>query len=148
MENVDGSMPVRIVAVDPPFRDQHGVMFGLQAKDGDVDAVPATATAIFETRLTVVGVHDGPPDFKGPHVHGKKGDRFIYLTWGADDGVQPFVMFARAKLKLADIPGEVLAKAGTTEGVILECRLEATNAKSQPASGTIKPPAFAWSIHD
>ena len=109
--------------------------------------MPATATAIFETELTVTVPGDGPIDFKGPHVHGKKSDMFIYLSWGTNDGDQPFVMFARAKLKLANIPSEVLTKAGSTKGVVLECRLGATNAKGQPASGTIKPPALAWSMH-
>lgn len=148
MEHVDGSIAVRVVAVDPPFQDQHGLMFGLQEKGGDVDAVPATATATFETRVTVVGLGEGSTDFKGPHVHGKKGDRFLYVSWGADDGVQPFVMFARAKLKLADIPSEVLDKAGTTKGVVLRCRFQATNTKGQPASGSIRPPAVAWSVHN
>ncbi len=147
MGNADGSLTIRVVAVDPPFQNQHGVMFGLQAKGGDVDAMPATATAIFETELTVAGTGDGPMDFKGPHVHGKKSDRFIYLSWGTNDGDQPFVMFARAKLKLADIPSEDLTKAGSTSGAVLECRLDATNDKGQPASGTIKPPALAWSMH-
>jgi hypothetical protein len=42
-------------------------------------------------------------DFRGPAVHGRKGERFIYLTWGTmTDG--SFAMFRRAKLMLADLP--------------------------------------------
>lgn len=36
-------------------------------------------------------------------MQGRKGDRFIYLTWGTyTDGT--FTMFRRAKLMLADLP--------------------------------------------
>jgi hypothetical protein len=42
-------------------------------------------------------------DLRGPAVHGRKGERFIYLTWGTmTDG--SFAMFRRAKLMLADLP--------------------------------------------
>lgn len=45
-------------------------------------------------------------DFRGRAVHGRKGQRFIYLTWGTTtDG--PFNMFRRAKLMLADLPVDV-----------------------------------------
>ena len=142
--DADRSIAVRIVAVDPPFQDGHGVLFGLQGKGGDVDPVPATSTTTFETTLELV-VADDHHDFRGPHVVGRKGDRFIYLSWGLGDGVEPFVMFARAKLKLADIPAEVLSQVRNGEGT-LDCSLEATNTKGQPASGTIKPPAVGWSV--
>jgi Family of unknown function (DUF5990) len=42
-------------------------------------------------------------DFRGQAVHGRKGGRFIYLTWGTiTEG--SFTMFRRAKLMLADLP--------------------------------------------
>ncbi len=42
-------------------------------------------------------------DFRGSAVQGKKGDRFVYLTWGTLEG-GTFTMFRRAKLMLADLP--------------------------------------------
>ncbi len=52
-------------------------------------------------------------------------------------------MFARAKIKLVHIPTELLEAAEEHhEGLI--CDLQATNAKGQPASGTIKPPHLMW----
>lgn len=42
-------------------------------------------------------------DFRGPAVQGRKGSRFIYLTWGTcSEGT--FSMFRRAKLMLDDLP--------------------------------------------
>jgi hypothetical protein len=42
----------------------------------------------------------GRPDFRGLAVHGKRGDRFIYLTWGNVGPENVFEMFRRAKLML------------------------------------------------
>ena len=53
---------------------------------------------------TEVVVVDG--DFRGPAVQGRKGDRFVYLTWGTLVG-GTFTMFRRAKLMLADLPSDV-----------------------------------------
>jgi hypothetical protein len=136
---------VRVVAIDPPFEPGHEIMFGLQDKKGDVEAEPACRTTEFDTEIELI---DGPRaggglDFRGRHVHGKKGDRFLYVSWGAGDRAQPLAMFARAKIKLADIPTDLLDDASSGE-TSLECRLEATNAKGEPASGTIKPPAVSW----
>lgn len=133
---------VRLTAIDPPFQTEHQVVFGLQDKQGAVDAVDATRTTTFETGIELVGHGDADLDFRGVHVHGKKGDRFLYLSWGTADHAEPFVMFARAKIKLADIPTDLLQAADGEAG--LECRVHATNGKGQPASGTIKHPAVSW----
>lgn len=45
-------------------------------------------------------------DFRGPAVQGRKGERFVYLTWGTLTGGQ-FSMFRRAKLMLDDLPAGV-----------------------------------------
>ena len=41
--------------------------------------------------------------FRGPAVHGKRGERFLYLTWGDVGPAGEFAMFRRAKLMFADI---------------------------------------------
>lgn len=74
---------------------------GLQVRQEPVDLVPADADAaewVAEIRTV-----DG--DFRGPAVHGKKGERFVYLTWGTVDG-ESFSMFRRAKLMLGDLPAD------------------------------------------
>jgi hypothetical protein len=80
-----------------PYNDVH---VGLQVGREPADLVPGDdageATWITEIRT------DGT-DFRGPAVQGRKGDRFIYLTWGTlTNGM--FTMFRRAKLMLADLP--------------------------------------------
>ena len=142
-DRTDWSLLLRVVAVDPPLRDHSPLLFGLQDRHGQVDAVPAVRTTSFETHLQVTGTDDDGLDFRGDHVHGRKGDRFVYLSWGLDGGTEPYVMLARAKIKLAGIPVELLPSDGADPAGI-ECRVAATNAKDQPASGTIKTEAISW----
>ena len=101
---------VTLAATDPPFNDGHGVLLGLQSKHGVDDPVPATASTDFHTKIDVRTTADGV-DFAGEHVHGRRGDRFIYLSWGLPDQTEPFVMFARAKIKLAQISPDLLERA-------------------------------------
>lgn len=54
-------------------------------------------------------------------------------------------MFARAKIKLSDIPTELVEQARTTNAT-LTCELNATNHRDQPATGSVRPPDLAWSI--
>lgn len=135
---------VTIVAVDPPFDREHGVLFGLQSKRGVDDPVQASTSAEFRVEVEVRTGDDGF-DFAGDHAHGRRGDRFIYLSWGVPDQTEPFVMFARAKIKLAHIPPALLQQAVDRQQP-LRAELQATNAQGQPASGTINPPAVDWSI--
>ena len=64
--------------------------------------------------IELVAGEDGY-DFRGPHVHGRVGERFVYVTWGdlAQDG--SFHMFRRAKLQFDAVPPGVLDRATRTE---------------------------------
>ncbi len=134
---------VTIAVIDPPVDASHGVVFGLQSKRGVEDPAPATRSAEFVTEIEVRTSGAGI-DFVGDHVHGRRGDRFVYLSWGVPDGTEPFVMFARAKIMLADIPPDLLVDA-IEQDRPLRAELQATSSRGQPASGTIGPPAILWS---
>jgi hypothetical protein len=76
---------------------------------------------------------EGGVDFRGPAVQGKRGARFIYLTWGdvGDDG--SFAMFRRAKLMLADLTAmsdEVIA------------HVDLTDDRGGPRCAKLRPPAL------
>ena len=138
------STPVTIVisAIDPPFEREHGVLFGLQSKHGVDDPLPASESAEFRVQIEVRSSSEGL-DFVGDHVHGRRGDRFIYLSWGVADATDPFVMFARTKIKLAHIPYDLI-ELSVEQRRPLRAELQATNARGQPATGTINAPAIRW----
>jgi hypothetical protein len=83
-------------------------------------------------------------DFRGPHVQGRRGDRFVYLSW-ADVGADGTpVMFRRAKLMLAGVPADVLAEA-TRPGWSLVGDLSLRDPGGGPVCAAVRPPAIAWS---
>ena len=73
---------------------------------------PATCwSAKWDVDVQVVTGDDGALDFKGPAVHGKRGERFLYLTWGDVGPDESFAMFRRAKLMLNHVDADLVSRA-------------------------------------
>jgi hypothetical protein len=72
------------------------------------------------TWVTEVEVIVGPDeaDDRGEAVHGRRGKRFLYLTWGAVQD-QEFTMFRRAKVLLNDLPTHLRPKEAVVVSVPL-----------------------------
>jgi hypothetical protein len=103
------------------------------------DAATATWSLPCEVVQDSAGV-----DLRGPSLHGRPYDRFIYLTWGTIGAVDGnFTMFRRAKLMLAAVAPEVLAQAGVTGRLV--GRLGLTDTKGQPLCAAVRPPRIRWS---
>ena len=117
--------------------DRIGV--GLQVGSDPVGVVAGDAgTARWETELTVVG-----DDFRGPAVQGRKGERFVYLTWGDLTG-GGFEMFRRAKLMLSRVDTALVAEATGDRSLVADVVL--TDEKGQPRCARVDPPAVRWSV--
>ncbi len=116
-----------------PYRDIH---VGTQIRREPAELVPAdAASARWDLDIEVVD-RDGAPDFRGPAVQGKRGERFVYLTWGElRDGT--FTMFRRAKLMLLDVPD--------LGGPTVTARVDLTDEHGMPRCARLRPPALAWS---
>jgi Family of unknown function (DUF5990) len=85
-----------------------GVQHGREPRDlvrGDADE------ARWEIEIDTVVTPDGSVDFRGSAVQGRRGERFVYLTWGNVDALGHFRMFRRAKLMLDRIEPSVVADA-------------------------------------
>ncbi len=72
-------------------------------------------------------------DFHGPAVHGRRGERFVYLTWleGPDA-----TMFRRAKLMLAEAP----------EAELVVARVHLTDEMGLPRCARLRAPAIEWDV--
>ena len=146
---VSGEVVLRIEGRGLPglhWCDHRRVHVGTQRGREPVDLVPGDAAqAVFTVPVRPVTAPDGTPDFRGPHVQGRRGGRFVYLTWGdvGDDG--QFAMFRRAKLWLADIPAEQLREAATS-GAVLRARLGLTGPDGAPVCASVRPPAVLWEV--
>ena len=136
-------MILRIAGTNLPGRSWGGydnIHVGVQRKAEPVDLVPGDAThATWE--LDVHRTDDG--DLRGPHVQGRRGDRFVYLTWGTVGAAGGFTMFRRAKLMLAAVDPAVL-DAACQPGHALHGTLSLTGAHGAPTCASVRPPAISW----
>ena len=83
-------MPCVITGFHPPGRSfcrpdgsvMENVHVGVQVRRDPWAIVPGDrADVTWELDVAVVRV-DGALDFRGPAVQGRRGERFVYLTWG------------------------------------------------------------------
>jgi hypothetical protein len=141
---------VTITGVNPPGRQfcrpdgsvMENVHVGIQVGRAPAQLVRADRPdARWEVDVEVVA-KEGGLDFRGPAVQGKRGDRFIYLTWGNVGDGDAFEMFRRAKLMLDRVEPALIRSAVTTGH--LDARVDLTGGDGGPRCARVDPPAVAW----
>ena len=142
------AVPLRIVGRRLPgssWSGRTGIHVGVQKGTEVVGLVTGDAAdAVFDIDLEVVET-DGVPDFRGPYVQGRRGERFVYLSWGEVDDQGTFAMFRRLKLHLAPLveqstPDRVLAAKK------IQAVLELTDTRGRPLAASVRPPWVTWRI--
>jgi Family of unknown function (DUF5990) len=147
--DIEGSdLPGRSCSGGGAGEDYGNVHVGLQRGKEVVQIRPGDAPAVsWSMWIEVRERAGGGPDFRGPEVHGRPGERFVYLSWGEVDGSGRFTMFRRAKLQLGTIPPATLA-ASRRPGSRLVGRLRLTDRHGTPLCASVRPPDIAWSAVD
>jgi hypothetical protein len=145
---------VRIEAVDLPglacapqdtAARYENVHVGPQRRREPFELVRGDApSATWDFELTTRLGSDGQIDVGGPFAQGRRGDRFVYLTWGTLDAEGTFTMFRRAKLHLADVDPDTLARAAAGEGRLV-AHLGLTDTCGLPICARVRPPNVTWS---
>jgi hypothetical protein len=123
-----------------------GIHVGLQRHNEVVNLVNGDeGEAVFDVDLDVVAGVDGLPDFRGDCVQGRRGERFVYLSWGEVDDKGTFTMFRRLKLHLTP-----LVEQCTAEGVLaarkIQAVLELTDTRGRPLAASVRPPWVTWRL--
>ncbi|MFZ1165468.1 DUF5990 family protein [Mycobacterium sp.] len=144
-------MQIRIVGTQLPGRDcgagdnfpgYSNIHVGVQRKNSRDELLDLHRGDAPSATWTLDCSVDGT-DVRGPHIQGRPGERFIYLSWGNVDGDGHFTMFRRAKLMLADVPSDVLAAAAASGTLVGTLGL--SDAKGHPLCARVKPPQIRWS---
>ncbi|MFW5473421.1 DUF5990 family protein [Knoellia sp. CPCC 206450] len=138
-------MDVRIIGEPLPPRvvAGHRVLVGLQrGREVETPRPVEGSTMTFDATFDVVVTPDGV-DLRGPWVQGRRGDRFLYLSWGHDDG-NGFVMVRRAKLMLGVLDPVDLVDA--SDDALLVGRLSLVDADGGPVCAAVRPPAIRWTL--
>ena len=130
---------------DPAGTPLANIHVGVQIRAEPEHLVQGDATeARWELEINTAIDSDGKLDFAGPAVHGKRGDRFIYLTWGNVDGDGAFRMFRRAKLMLNRVDPETMRDA--TKRGHLSARVQLSDDCGAPRCARVDPPAISWNV--
>jgi hypothetical protein len=123
----------------------YAVHVGVQVRKEPTDLVPADApSARWQLDVRVSSTDQGW-DFHGPAVHGRRGERFVYLTWGNVGSLGGFEMFRRLKLMLDLIDPTLVAAAIETERP-LRLQLGLTDRCGGPLCGRLDPATARWSV--
>jgi hypothetical protein len=122
----------------------NNVHVGVQVRRDPSDLVAGDADAA--TWLVDVDVidRDGQVDFRGPAVQGKRGERFVYLTWG-DVAHGAFRMFRRAKLML-DLIDDAAVASANEPGRRLVATVDLTDECGGPRCARLREPALAITV--
>ena len=132
--------------VDPAGHQLNDIRVGVQVGQEPHDLVPGDAPgARWELDVRVVAGSDASVDFRGPAVHGKRGDRFVYLTWGNVDEHQHFQMFRRAKLMLNRIDRELVTAAEQLQRPLVGI-VRLRDAHGAPRCARVDPPDLEWKL--
>lgn len=125
------------------FDGRRDIHVELQTKDGHEAGTPAGRDALAWTaEITVKTGPDGASDFAGPAVHGKRGERFFYLSWSSEKAIHR-ERFRRIKIHLRDLTPAQIAQAVKSRGV-LEARVHAVGKDGGPACASVKLLGGGW----
>jgi Family of unknown function (DUF5990) len=144
-------MILQIVCHHLPGRSWHegecrydDVHVGIQLGNEPHDLVRAdTESASWSVPIQVLS-RDGSVDFRGPAVQGRRGDRFVYLTWGNAGADGSFAMFRRAKLMLSDVEPLISDREDDARVV---ARIHLTDDGGGPRCARLCPPALELECH-
>ena len=122
---------------DESYDNVHvGVQIGREPRD----LVRADAVSAAWTVPIAVVERDGRHDFRGLAVHGARGARFVYLTWGNVDENGAFAMFRRAKLMLADLEPDLVGESHVI------ARVHLTDERGGPRCARLRPPSLELTV--
>lgn len=141
---------VRIVGHQLPGRawGKHAnVHVGIQCRQDVTDLARGDADVVlFNVPVAVYRDASTGTDFRGPYVHGPRGRRFLYLSWGIIDDDARFTMFRQAKLNFATMPEHILRTLA--DGCTVQTTLNLTERDGGPLCASIPADAIGWLISD
>jgi hypothetical protein len=143
--DIEGTnLPGRRCHPGPLGEEYDNVHVGLGIHQDPVDLVPGNAPAAhWRIEVRTSRAADGAIDFRGPFVHGARGDRFLYLNWGTVAADGSFRIFRRAKISLSAVD-PALVEQVLRENGSLACTVNLTDRKGHPTCARLRPPDIAW----
>lgn len=119
------------------------VFLGVQYKQEVEDLTPGDSDEkLFLISVQVNTGKQGEPNFLGPYVFGKTGDKFLYLVWLIkQDGEQH--RFRRAKIKLNHLEWNTINRAIETDQPLV-AHIHLKDHKGEPVCASLTPGNIQW----
>ncbi len=115
-------------------------VFGAVQIRRDVEQITPLVETAMELRADFeVVAGEGDVDFRGPYVQGRRGERFVYISWGLGDDPDEFHMYRRAKVMLDEIPPSLLG------GEVVVATIVGTSPDGGPVCARVRPEHVEWS---
>jgi hypothetical protein len=153
----NSELTIRLVCTDLPGRRfidpytrapgvNEPVYLGIQKGRQVIETTRADVEkAVFQPTFRVKRFADESVDFLGPFAQGKRGQRFIYLSWGVLVQGGEFRMFRRAKIQLSHLTWKTV-EAHLTAAQPIVARLTLTDSEGCPLCATVKAPNIHWDL--
>ena len=138
------ALPGRSCEPDDTGQRYENIHVGIQQRREVVELVAGDAeSAAWSFEVTTRVDDSGATDFGGPFVQGRRGERFVYLSWGTVDDANAFTMFRRAKLLFADVDPAAVRDAIDRRGTLVG-RLGLTDRCGHPRCARVRPQDITW----
>lgn len=124
---------IAVTLIAPPA----GVRFALQTKKRELEQVVESDGRDLTFRCTVTMIAG---DFKGPHVNGPKGTRFLYINSGQAAGQMGTFWSRRAKIHLTPLIAQLAKKSGEIDA---STRIRGTIGDGGPVCASVP---VEWSV--
>ena len=122
-----------------------GIRVEMQMKEGhQAGTGSGKDTLKWTTEITAKLGVDGALDFAGAAVHGKRGERFFYLSWSGERGGQRG-MFRRMKIHLRSVTEAQVAQAAKSGGALV-ARVHAVAKDGGPACASVPLLGGVWNV--
>ena len=144
---MDDELRLTIVLAEPPEGFAFCLQRGKGAKSERLDYVEATGDDIsFDLAVTArQGKIKGMPDFAGPFVQGRPGERFFYLCVGRCSELVEPQWSGRVKVPLSSITWRRIEEADA-EARPLRARYAASKPGGGPALASVQLQGDGWTI--
>jgi hypothetical protein len=135
-------LEIRCTSVPDTLYQGQPASFGMQDKQGHLLRGKPFGDHGMAFRITVfldLPSEMAVPDFAGAYVHGKKGERFLYLGYRAESAT---AWIRRWKIMLADIPQHQLLAVTHTAGMLLAASFipdQTVRIRPQPDGWQLQP---------
>jgi hypothetical protein len=128
----------RITLETPPPGVDYGLQKGRGSASETVQTQRSDGSDLHFDFTAGVRTAGSSPDLRGPFIQGPAGGRFVYICIGTCAGQTDTPFSRRLKIPLTGITSDMIRRADSGKGAVLETRVQGTGRDGTPACASVK----------